>query len=302
MTNSRSEVGGRILPRELEHDDEVEERRGEEHETRDANSFADVLVVTENPREETDAGQEPESKGRGDVGAVGGCDMETEDCHKAERDGDPHERGHDGKQRPEPGADGDSVLDREDEEQADQDTAYRAECERQGRIVLGKAGGRAQTASAGDHYQKLQERGEDLQKTDGVALALPVSPPNERSSLGGAGIDGDAAEAGEMEQQLEQPEEEPEHAVRGLGKVSPENLVDVDLILICEAVALKAVGAILVAGDFASTLVVFEQHLGVAAARLAGGGHGNMAGGDALLLKVHLGAGDRGEVDALLFV
>ena len=40
---------------EFEYDDEVEERSGEEDETSDANSLADVLVVTENPREETDA-------------------------------------------------------------------------------------------------------------------------------------------------------------------------------------------------------------------------------------------------------
>ena len=105
-----------------------------------------------------------------------------------------------------------------------------------------------------------------------------------------------------MEQQLEQPEEEPEQAVRGLGKVGPENLVNVNLGLVCEALALKAGSAILIARDFASAQIVFEQHLGVATTRLAGGCHGNMAGGDALLLKVHLGAGDGGEVGALLFV
>jgi hypothetical protein len=52
-----------------------------------------------------------------------------------------------------------------------------------------------------------------------------------------------------------------------------------DLSLVGEALLLKAGGAIFVVGDFASTLIVFEQHLGVAAARLAGGCHGNMAGG-----------------------
>jgi hypothetical protein len=70
-----------IRPGELEHDDEVKERRSEKHETSDASSFAGVLVVTENPPEETDAGQKPEGKGRSDVGTVGQREMETEDCH-----------------------------------------------------------------------------------------------------------------------------------------------------------------------------------------------------------------------------
>lgn len=121
-----------------------------------------------------------------------------EKAHEAPRNGDTDESGQDGEQRPEPWADGDLVFVPHDADESDENTSDGSEGERQGAAVLGVSGGGAETASAGDEDEKLEERREDLQQADSVPLAAAIEHKDEPRAFGGAGVDSSAAEAGKV--------------------------------------------------------------------------------------------------------